>query len=203
MGTNITRTAAVTTEQVITNKKARLWAVVPELDTTGTLKLRSESAAVEVLAPTTIAAAAAAGGSLGDDEYFINVLAVDVNGELSGEGTEDSATTSGGNNSVSVTWDAMANAASYRVYVGLSTGVYDGYFNVPTGEAFTVVSTSYDAAGDTPAGIPTSGNDGLKHQAAIGALQAGKNFGGPLFVKGITIQQSIATDRCAVIWEAV
>lgn len=41
-----------------------------------------------------------------------------------------------------------------------------------------------------------------KHVAAIGLGQAGKMFGGALFEKGITIQQSVGTDQCAIIWEA-
>jgi hypothetical protein len=41
----------------------------------------------------------------------------------------------------------------------------------------------------------------VQHIAAIGVPQTGKVFGGALFPKGITIQQSVAGDRCAVIWE--
>lgn len=41
----------------------------------------------------------------------------------------------------------------------------------------------------------------IKHIAAIGLGQAGKMFGEAVFDKGITIQQSVAGDICAVIWE--
>jgi hypothetical protein len=89
MAINITRTAAVTTEQVISDKRCRLLLVIPEVVTTGTLTLR--------------------------------------NGE----------------------------------------------------------------AGE------------IKHIAAIGVPQTGKVFGNAQFEDGLTIEQSVGTDRCAIVWEAV
>ena len=42
------------------------------------------------------------------------------------------------------------------------------------------------------------------HVCAIGLPQAGKMFyAGAQFLNGLTIQQSVATDQCAIVWEAV
>lgn len=42
----------------------------------------------------------------------------------------------------------------------------------------------------------------VKSLCAIGLPQAGKDFDGALFDKGLTIQQSVGTDQCHVTWEA-
>lgn len=209
MAINITRTAAVTTEQVITNKRGKLIAVLPELAaTTGTLALRNEKAAVTVGIPGTITATKGAGGALSDDEWFITVVSVDANGDISAEGTEDSDTTETTNNTINVTWVAPATLetpSGYRVYIGTSTGSYDGYYEVAAGVLSLAITADagYDVAGDGPGAVPTTGNTNLKHLAAIGLLAAGKDFQGALFPTGITIQQSVTTDRCAVLWEAL
>lgn len=39
------------------------------------------------------------------------------------------------------------------------------------------------------------------HVAAIGLTQQGKDFEGAVFLKGITIQQSVGTDICGIIYE--
>ena len=43
------------------------------------------------------------------------------------------------------------------------------------------------------------------HICAIGLLAAGKTFGpnGVLLDTGLTVQLSVATDLCAIVWEAV
>lgn len=41
------------------------------------------------------------------------------------------------------------------------------------------------------------------HVCAIGLTQAGKTFWGFQFLKGLTIQLSVGTDQCAIIWEAI
>lgn len=93
MAIHITRTAAAVTEQVISSGRCRLWAIVPEVVTTGTLTIRNDSA-------------------------------------------------------------ANGNAAL------------------------------------------------IKHLAAIGVPVTGKYFKGAQFETGLTIQQSVATDQCAVVWES-
>jgi hypothetical protein len=39
------------------------------------------------------------------------------------------------------------------------------------------------------------------HVAAIGVTQAGKDFHGAVFNNGITLQQSVGTDQCLVVFE--
>lgn len=51
-------------------------------------------------------------------------------------------------------------------------------------------------------GAATGGSD-VRHVAAIGLTQAGKQFDGILFEKGLTIQLSVATDLTMVVWEAL
>lgn len=46
------------------------------------------------------------------------------------------------------------------------------------------------------------GGSDIKHLAAIGMTQVGKEFYGPVFPAGLTIQQSVGTDICAVVFEA-
>jgi hypothetical protein len=46
-----------------------------------------------------------------------------------------------------------------------------------------------------------AGGSDIKHVAAIGATQVGKGFEGAVFPAGLTIQQSVGTDLCAVVFE--
>lgn len=41
----------------------------------------------------------------------------------------------------------------------------------------------------------------IMHVAAIGLTQAGKDFDGALFPKGLTVQQSVGTDLSHITWE--
>ena len=41
------------------------------------------------------------------------------------------------------------------------------------------------------------------HVAAVGLAQEGKHFDGARLGTGLTIEQSVASDRCAIIWEAL
>lgn len=43
----------------------------------------------------------------------------------------------------------------------------------------------------------------IKHIAAIGLPQAGKQFDGVLFEKGLTVQLSVATDLSLLVWMAL
>jgi len=209
MAINITRLSGTTEEQVISNKAAYLVLVLPELTTTGVIDVRNARGALVVDTVGNIGAtASSSGGSLADDQYFINVVAVDADGNISAEGTEDNdtVTAGGGAGSVAVTWDAPttgATPAGFRVYVGVATGVYDGYFNVAAGATgFTVVSTSYDVSGDGPGAVSSSANANVVHSAAAGVAQSGKLFAGALLDKGITVKLAVDTDICAIIWEA-
>jgi hypothetical protein len=202
------RTAASAAEQVICDKACYVHALLPEPNAiAGTIALRNEASAVKVATPTNLVATADPPGSPGalpDDEYFFKIVAVDRNGDLSAGSTEDSATcTAGGTGSVALTWDGMANAESYRVYVGLATNTFDGYFETTEhGLLVTQVATPdvvVNPAADT--GAATTGNANLKHLIAIGLPAAGKDFRGVLFDKGLTLQQSVEADRSLVIIE--
>lgn len=204
----VTRLAGNTTEQVIHSGRCMLNGIYPELTTTGTMTARNEAGAIKVSTITGIANTPfTSGGTLADATYFSNVLAVDINGELSGEGTEPAGAVvvaGGGNGRVSVSWNADSKAYSYRVYMGLATGVYDGYFVVPAGTlTYNWTTNTGRTAGDTPAGIPTTGNFGIRVLSAIGLLQAGKKLDGVLFHKGLTVQLSVGTDLAAIDWEAI
>lgn len=71
--------------------------------------------------PTSLAAATASGGSLADDTYYYRVAAITLYGEQVAA-AEVNATTSGTHSSVTLTWTADANAKSYAIYRGLTTG---------------------------------------------------------------------------------
>lgn len=209
MAKNITRTDAVTTEQVIFDRRCLVHAILPELTTTGVVTMRDDGEASMVSAPANVVATKGAAGTLDDDEYFVKVVAVDRHGGLSAGSTEDSATTDAGagTGSVSVAFDEQENAASYRVYVGLSTNTFEGYFEA-TESPFVITSVAdedfdvvIDPAADTSAA--TTGDARLKVKSAIGLTQAGKQVGGVLFPNGLTVHQTVSTDRCAIVWEAL
>lgn len=200
---SVFRTAGVTTEQVVHVGRCVVYGINPELTTTGTIVLRNDSAGRIVATPANLAATAGAAGTLDDDQYFFTILGVDAYGELSGEATEDDATTSAGAGagSVALTWDAAANAASYRVYWGLATGVYEGYFTT-TATSYAFTTTAGDTNGDTPSGLPTSGTAKTLVKCAIGLPQFGKKLNGAFFDTGLVVQLSVNTDISAIAWEA-
>jgi hypothetical protein len=209
---NVTRTAAATTEQVISTGRCVLHAILPELTTTGVVTARNDSSAVKVAQVAGVVATAGAAGALDDDEYFVKVVAVDRHGDTGTASTEDSDTTTAGAGlgSVSVAFTAQAAAVSYRVYVGQATNTFLGYFTA-TASPFVITSIAQaafeaggawtDPAADAPAA--TTGETRIKIKSAIALTQAGKLPGGALFENGLVIEQSVSTDRCAIVWEAV
>jgi hypothetical protein len=50
-------------------------------------------------------------------------------------------------------------------------------------------------------GSAADASGATKHVAAIGLLQPGKNFNGVVMLKGITVQQSVASDQMLVEYE--
>lgn len=73
--------------------------------------------------PNGLAASLASGGSLtSGQEYFYVVTALDGLGGETMASSEVHATPSGGNLSVSLTWNAVPNAAAYNVYRGTTSG---------------------------------------------------------------------------------
>ena len=88
---------------------------------------------IDVATPTTFAATPAAGGSLADDTYYYRIASyrkylgsyyMSYVFCYSAWSAEVSATTSGSNNTVALTWDAMANATGYIVQRSLVSGDY-------------------------------------------------------------------------------
>lgn len=77
------------------------------------------------IVPTTFVATKTAEGGLADDTYYYKVTAIGINGESLGS-SEANATTSGGDNSVTLEWDDQDDV-TFRVYRGLATGVYTEY----------------------------------------------------------------------------
>ena len=85
------------------------------------------------LQPSNLSATAGSGGNLFADTYYYALTEIGYNGE-SKASTEVSATTSGGNLTVNLSWNLAVGYSSYvdyRLYRGTSSGVYDGYFNIP------------------------------------------------------------------------
>lgn len=199
----IYRFAAVTTEQLAVTGRCRVHGISPDLTTTGTVTLRDDTTAVP-LTPTTPVAVVAAGGSLADATYYFKVVGVDKYGEFTLPSTEVSATTATTNNSVYVTWDVMANASSYRVFFGTASGVLPKYFAAPAGgaalDSFTLTTTVGQLTATIPA-TATAGTTRLKSKSAIALLQTGKDLYGAVFVDGVTVSLSVATDLGALVYE--
>ncbi len=75
-------------------------------------------------APGTFAAALASGGTLTlATPYFYTITSFNPVGETTGS-LEVTATPSGGNRSITLTWVPVSGAAGYRIYRTLSTGTY-------------------------------------------------------------------------------
>ena len=50
-------------------------------------------------------------------------------------------------------------------------------------------------------GALADGNGTIKHVAAIGLTQQGKDFEGAVFLNGLTVQQSVGTDQSCIVYE--
>lgn len=74
-------------------------------------------------APANLAASASAGGSLAATTYFYKVTALDGVGGETQASAEATATTAGGNLSVTLTWNVVPNAFGYNVYRSTTTGM--------------------------------------------------------------------------------
>lgn len=105
--------------------------------------------ATEMGIATSVTTTAAAGGTLVDDTYYYAVTIVDAAGGETIASGEDSATTSGTNNTVDITWTGVTGAVSYKIYRGLVSGTYTVYF--------TSTTTSFsDTGGASSVGSPPS-----------------------------------------------
>ena len=209
---NFFHTAGVTTEQVITTKRSRLFALIPDIaSTAGIITLRNAPAAEKVGTPGTVAGTPGAAGLLDDDTYYVKIVAVDQHGELSAGSTEQADTTVAGAaaGSVAYTWVAGTGATptSYRVYVGLATGTFDGYYDVGAVLAFTLThltaTPGYTYTAITPAdtAAATSGTTKTVSASAAALLAAGKHYHGAVCDRGLVIQLANSADLATVIYE--
>ena len=133
---------------------------------------------VEMAVPTGVSAAAAAGGSLADGTYYYRVTALDGVGETIGS-AEVNATTSGTDNSVTISWTAVTGAAKYRVY-GRASGAQDQYWET--------TSTSYtdDGTDGTSGTVPTT-TTAYMHKVNASSFYANPSracFFGDLYLSG-------------------
>ena len=72
----------------------------------------------------TVTAAVVAGGSLTVGAFYYKVTAVNAAGSESATSAEATATTTTGNQTINLTWAAVAGAVSYKVYRSGTTGSY-------------------------------------------------------------------------------
>ena len=72
--------------------------------------------------PQTVAVAPVSGGSLSVEEFYV-VTALNSKGETIAS-SEVNFTPGGGNNSALLTWAAVAQATSYKIYRSMTSGVY-------------------------------------------------------------------------------
>ena len=115
------------------------------------------------LQPQNVVAAAAGGGSLtAGKTYYYKITAIGYNGETIGS-TEVSATTSAGNQTINLSWNAQSNAATtgivtqWHVWRSLTSGVYtDGYFVVNNATSFSDHGTKTINTGTMGAGSPVN-----------------------------------------------
>lgn len=106
--------------------------------------------ATEMLAPTGVAATPASGGSLSQGTYYFKIVSSDGVGTSIGS-SEVSCTVNGSStNRCTLIWDAVAGAASYRIYKGATSNGQNLY------KTATTNSYNYDTdSGSTAGTVPT------------------------------------------------
>jgi hypothetical protein len=100
----------------------------------------------------TVTAALAAGGTLTVGAYFYVVTAVTSAGAESAQSAEATATTTAGNQTITLSWAAVPGAVSYKVYRSTTTGSYvtPALAGSPTTNSFTDAGVTL-SAGAPPA----------------------------------------------------
>jgi type II secretory pathway pseudopilin PulG len=131
----------------------------PNQDKTGRILTETLIAltSVSVLAPSAAPTltGSTTGGTLAAATYYYVISAVNATGE-SAKSTEANVTTTGTTSSVGLTWPAVLNATSYKVYRGTSTGTEGVYYSVAAPASGTPSFT--DIGGTTQTGTPLSAN---------------------------------------------
>jgi len=116
---------------------------------------------------TTVATPSTTGGTLAAGTYYYQIVAVDIYGNTTTGSQEVSATTTGTTSSVGLTWTAVTNAASYRIYRGTATNAQNVYYTSAT-NSFT------DINGTSTAGtVPTSNTTYLTRLNSAGSSVLG------------------------------
>ncbi len=99
-------------------------------------------------------ASATTGGSLAGTTYYLLGAVATAHGVVAGT-SEKTVVVGGSNNAIAVSFQSSSAADGFRrrIYVGTTSGVYDGYFERPLNSdaSYTVINTTYTAKGGAPA----------------------------------------------------
>lgn len=109
---------------------------------------------------STIAAATTGGATLADGTYYYRVCGVTALGERLG-GAEETVTVSGADNSVNIAmYGGMSGRFKFRIYRGIATGVYDGYFEMDELDTtFSDIGQAFTREGSLPP--PAGGSNSM------------------------------------------
>jgi hypothetical protein len=120
----------------------------------GILNEYIQSFTIGVATPSGLALVAfTTGGSLAAATYYWKVTGLNATGETVGS-NEVTATTTGSTSSVTLSWQAMPGATSYRIYRGTTTGSEDHY------QASSTNSFTDTGATGTSGTVPVSNTTG-------------------------------------------
>lgn len=136
---------------------------MPKRSATGltyTANRRVVIAGTKLGAPTQTAPSTSTSGGTGlaaTTTYYYVVTVLNANGESVKSNEQSVLTGAGATNSNTVNWGAVAGATGYRVYRGLASGVYTGYYQV--GAVVTKVDTGAALDGVTqPPTVDSTGD---------------------------------------------
>lgn len=102
------------------------------------------------------------GGTLTAATYFAEVIPIDAFGNLGNQTLELSTTTTGSTSSIAYSWTALANAVSYRVYIG-TTSLGENVYLATSGTSIT-----YTGSGTTSGALPVQNATYLANVSSTG-----------------------------------